>query len=124
MIVGLTLLLVFQIIGNVLELMFHLPIPGAVVGMFLLLLCLISIDSLAEYVRPIALVLISYLAVLFVPAGVGIVLHVERIKTEWLAITASLVISTALAIITSSLAIKYSTIWLNKRKTQKELTHD
>ena len=104
--------------------MFHLPIPGAVVGMFLLLLCLISIDSLAEYVRPIALVLISYLAVLFVPAGVGIVLHVERIKTEWLAITASLVISTALAIITSSLVIKYSTIWLNKRKTQKELTHD
>ncbi|WP_300899478.1 CidA/LrgA family protein, partial [Turicimonas muris] len=64
MIVGLTLLLVFQIIGNVLELMFHLPVPGAVVGMFLLLLCLISIDSLAEYVRPIALVLISYLAVL------------------------------------------------------------
>ena len=88
MIVGLTLLLVFQIIGNVLELMFHLP-SGAVVGMFLLLLCLISIDSLAEYVRPIALVLISYLAVLFVPAGVGIVLHVERIKTEWLAITTS-----------------------------------
>lgn len=92
--------------------------------MFLLLLCLISIDSLAEYVRPIALVLISYLAVLFVPAGVGIVLHVERIKKEWLAITASLVTSTALAIITSSLVIKYSTIWLNKRKAQKELTHD
>ncbi len=88
--------------------------------MFLLLLCLISIDSLAEYVRPIALVLISYLAVLFVPAGVGIVLHVERIKTEWLAITStSLVTSTALAIITSSLVIKYSTIWLNKKKSTK-----
>ena len=119
MIVGLTLLLVFQIIGNVLELMFHLPRPGAVVGMFLLLFCLISIDSLAEYVRPIALVLISYLAVLFVPAGVGIVLHVERIKTEWLAITVSLVTSTALAIITSSLVIKLFNHLAQQKKSTK-----
>lgn len=116
--------MVFQIIGNVLELMFHLPVPGAVIGMFLLLLSLISVDKLAQYVRPISLVLISYLAVLFVPAGVGIILHVERIKAEWFAISASLLISTALAIITSSLVIKYSTIWLNKRKSQKETSHD
>lgn len=124
MIVGLTLLLVFQIIGNILEWLFHLPVPGAVVGMFLLLLSLICIDSLADYVRPVALALISYLAVLFVPAGVGIILHVERIKTEWLAISVSLVVSTVLAIITSSLVIKYSSIWLRNRKHKEAQTNE
>ena len=72
MIEGLVLLLVFQLLGNVAEMYFHLPVPGSVLGMFLLLVALIANDRLASWVRPISLVLISYLAVLFVPAGVGI----------------------------------------------------
>ena len=80
MIAGLVLLLIFQILGNVAEMYFHLPVPGPVLGMFLLLIALISYDKLAAYARPISLVLISYLAVLFVPAGVGIILHFERCR--------------------------------------------
>ena len=71
MIEGLVLLLVFQLLGNVAEMYFHLPVPGSVLGMFLLLVALIANDRLASWVRPISLVLISYLAVLFVPAGVS-----------------------------------------------------
>lgn len=82
MIEGLVLLLVFQLLGNVAEMYFHLPVPGSVLGMFLLLVALIANDRLASWVRPISLVLISYLAVLFVPAGVGIMLHIDRLKNE------------------------------------------
>ena len=82
MIEGLVLLLVFQLLGNVAEMYFHLPVPGLVLGMFLLLVALIANDRLASWVRPISLVLISYLAVLFVPAGVGIMLHIDRLKNE------------------------------------------
>ena len=35
MIEGLVLLLVFQLLGNVAEMYFHLPVPGSVLGMFL-----------------------------------------------------------------------------------------
>ncbi len=120
MILGFALLLVFQIAGNVLERYFSLPIPGTVVGMFLLLTMLICNENLAKYIRPISLLLISYLAVFFVPAGVGVMLHLERIQHEWIAICSSLVISTVLAIATTALVIKYSSRWLEKRQ-QKTL---
>lgn len=124
MIEGLVLLLVFQLLGNVAEMYFHLPVPGSVLGMFLLLVALIANDRLAAWVRPISLVLISYLAVLFVPAGVGIMLHIDRLKNEALPIGVSLVVSTILTIAVTALVIKYSTIWLQKHKEQKEAQHE
>ena len=120
MIEGLVLLLVFQLLGNVAEMYFHLPVPGSVLGMFLLLVALIANDRLASWVRPISLVLISYLAVLFVPAGVGIMLHIDRLKNEALPIGVSLIVSTILTIAVTAFVIKYSTIWLQKRKEPKE----
>lgn len=124
MIEGLVLLLVFQLLGNVAEMYFHLPVPGSVLGMFLLLVALIANDRLASLVRPISLVLISYLAVLFVPAGVGIMLHIDRLKNEALPIGVSLVVSTILTIAVTALVIKYSTIWLQKCKENKEARHE
>ena len=124
MIEGLVLLLVFQLLGNVAEMYFHLPVPGSVLGMFLLLVALIANDRLASWVRPISLVLISYLAVLFVPAGVGIMLHIDRLKNEALPIGVSLVVSTILTIAVTALVIKYSTIWPQKRKEQKGASHE
>ena len=124
MIEGLVLLLVFQLLGNVAEMYFHLPVPGSVLGMFLLLVALIANDRLASWVRPISLVLISYLAVLFVPAGVGIMLHIDRLKNEALPIGVSLVVSTILTIAVTALVIKYSTIWLQKRKEQTGASHE
>ena len=124
MIEGLVLLLVFQLLGNVAEMYFHLPVPGSVLGMFLLLVALIANDRLASWVRPISLILISYLAVLFVPAGVGIMLHIDRLKNEALPIGVSLVVSTILTIAVTALVNKYSTIWLQKRKEQKGASHE
>ncbi|MBQ8828564.1 MAG: CidA/LrgA family protein [Burkholderiaceae bacterium] len=121
MIFGFTLLLAFQIAGNVLERYFSLPIPGTVIGMFLLLTTLICNENLAKYVRPISLLLISYLAIFFVPAGVGVMLHLDRIQHEWIAICSSLVISTLLAIATTALVIKYSSHWLEKKRQKKLL---
>ena len=96
MIEGLVLLLVFQLLGNVAEMYFHLPVPGSVLGMFLLLVALIANDRLASWVRPISLVLIGV----------------------------SLVVSTILTIAVTALVIKYSTIWLQKRKERKEARHE
>lgn len=67
---------------------------------------------------------VSYLAVLFVPAGVGIMLHIDRLKNEALPIGVSLVVSTILTIAVTALVIKYSTIWLQKRKEQKGASHE
>ena len=108
MIEGLVLLLVFQLLGNVAEMYFHLPVPGSVLGMFLLLVALIANDRLASWVRPISLVM----------------LHIDRLKNEALPIGVSLVVSTILTIAVTALVIKYSTIWLQKRKERKEARHE
>ena len=124
MIEGLVLLLVFQLLGNVAEMYFHLPVPGSVLGMFLLLVALIANDRLASWVRPISLVLISYLAVLFVPAGVGIMLHIDRLKNEALPIRRLFGRQYDSDDRCDCLVIKYSTIWLQKRKERKEARHE
>ena len=56
--------------------------------------------------------------------GVGIMLHIDRLKNEALPIGVSLVVSTILTIAVTALVIKYSTIWLQKRKERKEARHE
>ena len=51
----------------------------------------------------VAVVLLSHLSLLFVPAGVGVMLHVARIRAEWLPLLAGLLVSTALTIAVTAL---------------------
>jgi holin-like protein len=50
--------------------------------------------------------LLSHLSLLFVPAGVGAMLHFQRIGSEWLPISAALVFSTLLTLVVTALAMK------------------
>lgn len=47
--------------------------------------------------------LLSHLSLLFVPAGVGVMLHLGRIAEEWPAILAALLLSTWLAVAVTGL---------------------
>ena len=40
--------------------------------------------------------LLSHLSLLFVPAGVGMIVHLDRIREEWLPLIVALVVSTLL----------------------------
>jgi len=46
--------------------------------------------------------ILKNLALLFIPAGVGVMVHVARLRDEWLAITVALVVSTLGAIIVTA----------------------
>ena len=92
---GLALLLVFQLLGEVLTHLLALPVPGPVVGMVLLLLALELRLPKQEGLHVASGGLLAVLSLLFVPAGVGIVRHLPRLASEWPALTASLLLSTA-----------------------------
>jgi len=98
MLEALATLLVFQAIGEVLSYLLRLPVPGPVLGMALLLGLLLLRPATIDGLRPTSLELLKHLSLLFVPAGVGVMLHVARIGNEWLPIVVSLLVSTALAI--------------------------
>lgn len=101
-------LLVFQTIGEVLSYTLKLPVPGPVLGMILLLALLLARPATVARLRPTSLELLKHLSLLFVPAGVGVMLHIARIGREWLPIVVALVASTALAIAVTALVVTWT----------------
>jgi holin-like protein len=103
---ALTLLLVYQLVGEVLVLLLKLPVPGPVLGMLLLFLTLVARRGVPEELRTASNGILQHLSLLFVPAGVGIMVHVGRLKAEWLPILVALVVSTLLTIAVTALVME------------------
>ena len=99
MIEGIATLLIYQLIGETLTFVFGLPIPGPVIGMALLLATLAVRPALLARIRGTGSTLLSHLSLLFVPAGVGVMVHFARLSDEGFAIVAAVVGSTVLAIV-------------------------
>lgn len=103
MIYHLTVLLLCQLAGEFLSQTLGLVVPGPVVGMVILLALFLIFPRLATAVQPTALGLLAHLSLLFVPAGVGIVGHLDKMGADGLPILVALAVSTALAIIVGAL---------------------
>lgn len=106
MIGALTLLLVFQLIGEVLAQGLSLPIPGPVIGMALLFLALALRGGPSTDLRNTSQGLLQHLSLLFVPAGTGVMLHFQRMSDEWLPLLVSLLVSTAVTIAVTALVLR------------------
>jgi holin-like protein len=106
MIGAITLLLVFQLLGEVLSRALALPIPGPVIGMALLFAALAWRGGPPPELRTTAQGLLQHLSLLFVPAGTGVMLHFQRLSDEWLPLVVSLLLSTALTIGISALVLR------------------
>lgn len=104
------ILLIFQTLGEGLAFAFSLPIPGPVIGMLLLFCFLMLTRGTADKLAPTTLEFLKHLSLLFVPAGVGIMVHAQRVAAEWLPIVAALVISAAVSLVVTALVLK----WLQK----------
>jgi holin-like protein len=102
----LTLLLVFQLVGEIIAQALSLPIPGPVIGMALLFLAIAVRGGHTEEMRRTAQNLLQHLSLLFVPAGTGVMLHFHRVAEEWLPLLVSLVVSTAVTIGVTALVMR------------------
>ena len=98
-IVPLLALLSCQLIGEALQVLLRLPVPGPVLGMLLLLIGLAVYKSVPKPLADVANGILAHLSLLFVPAGVGVILHISRIEAEWPAIVVALLVSTWLTLI-------------------------
>ncbi|WP_322008734.1 CidA/LrgA family protein [Paraburkholderia sp. J12] len=110
---ALTLLVGAQLAGEVLRRVLHLPLPGPVIGMFVLAVALVAAsrrrgaDSVASpsTLDNTASTLISNMGLLFVPAGVGIISELNLLRQEWLPIVAGLVVSTVLGLVVTGVVM-------------------
>lgn len=102
MISAIATLLIFQLAGEVLARLAALPVPGPVLGTILLLLFLALRGNVPEPLHAVSSAILRHLSLLFVPAGVGLVLQGARIGSEWEAIAAALVGSTVLTLLVTA----------------------
>lgn len=117
---GITLLLIFQLIGEMTAILFDLPIPGPVIGMILLFMVLLWRGRSSAPLDDVSNGLLSHLSLLFVPAGVGIMVYFDRIISEWIPIGLTLIFST----LATMMATAFVMLWVQNRFSKKGPGYD
>jgi holin-like protein len=131
MLKAITLLLIFQLIGETLVRAIGVQIPGPVVGMALFLGALLlryrvkagdrQTRTAPDWLGDTADGLLKHLSLLFVPASVGLVQHLDRLESEWLAIGMALFVSTAAAIAVGALTFVLVARWTDHTASGAEV---
>lgn len=117
---GITLLLIYQLAGEVSVRLLGLPVPGPVMGMVMLFITLMIRGRMAKAVEPASTVLLGHLSLLFVPAGVGLIVHFSRLGNEWLPISVTLLLSTIITMAVTALVMQ----WVTRLTAKREPNHD
>jgi len=105
MIQAFALILACELVGEVTVQATSLPIPGPVLGMLLLLAWLFLRGGVSDRLERTASALLSNLSLLFVPAGVGVLVHWEAIREGWLPLVVALVGSTLITLAVTALVM-------------------
>jgi holin-like protein len=103
MIASSIILLACQLAGEVLVQALHAPVPGPVAGMLILFVGLTIKGQVPPALDTVTRTLLGNLSLLFVPAGVGIMLHFQLLAQQWLPVCAALLVGTVLAIAVTGL---------------------
>jgi len=90
----LTILLLCQLAGELIARVAHLPVPGPVLGMLILFAGLMLRGGVPAAVQETAGGILRHLSLLFIPAGVGVMVHMERLSAEALPVVLALFGST------------------------------
>ena len=78
-------------------------IPGSVLGMILLFVCLFFKIIKPDNVKDVSIVITKNMAVFFIPAGVGLMVYAELLSKSLFTILIAIAISTVLTIVTVEL---------------------
>jgi putative effector of murein hydrolase LrgA (UPF0299 family) len=98
MIINLVILLGFQLLGEVTSRGLNLSLPGPVIGMASLFAVCVIWPRVATRIAPTTTVLLAHLSLLFVPAGVGVVGHLDTFGADGPALGLAIIGSTIAAI--------------------------
>ncbi|MCB1759937.1 MAG: CidA/LrgA family protein [Gammaproteobacteria bacterium] len=101
----LTLILLCQLAGEIFVTRLQAPLPGPVVGMLLLFLFLLFRGSVPEALGRLSAGLLNHLSLLFVPAGVGVMVHFELLGDDFWPLATALVLSTLVTIAVTALVM-------------------
>ena len=90
----LTLIFSCQLAGELMATALRLSLPGPVIGMMLLFVILLVKGNVPQELGQVGNALLSNLSLLFVPAGVGVMVHFTLLRHNWFPLSAAIVVST------------------------------
>ena len=104
----------FQLVGEMVQKYFALTVPGPVIGLVLLLLAMLASDragnrpaaQLKQNLALTAETLLGHLPLLFVPIGVGVVMHITLLEDQLAAVLGVIFIGTVLTVGFSALLME------------------
>jgi len=102
------LLLACQLVGEAIHAVSGLPLPGAVIGMVLLLAWLVLIPRERLTLKAVTGWLTAHLAVMFVPAAVGLIEEGEALSRYGMGLLVATIASTLLTLIVTSLVFRWA----------------
>lgn len=101
------IILLVCFIGEILNKVVHIPLPGSIIGLILLLVCLLTGMVKAEQIEEISKFLLDHLAFFFIPAGVGLIAYIGILKDNLLPILAICFLTTFLVMIVTGWTVQF-----------------
>lgn len=106
MIRALTLLMGCQLAATLIARALGLPVPGAVLAMAALFVFLACRRHIPADVEGAASTLLRHLGLLFIPAGVGVIRHLETVQDQALALAVTVITSTLAALLVTATVLQ------------------
>ena len=103
---GLAILLTLQWLSTEIIAFLGIPFPPPLLGMLILTALLCAGVIKEKYISDICGALIDKMALLFLPAGVSMILYLDVIKAELLPISLTLVISSLIILTSTALVLE------------------
>lgn len=117
--IGLTILLGFNLLGIALHQYAHIPLPANVIALILFTASLFAKLVKIEWVEHSAQLLLKNMSLFFVPIIVGVINFFPILHQYWLSIGVSLIGSTLVVLYTTGLV----TTWILRAKGEKTHEH-
>ena len=109
---GLTALVLFQLLGTLLNVLWLSFLPGPIIGLVLLFVFLLWRGEVDEPLAVASTSLLRYLPLLLVPAAAGVMLYGPVLKANFWALAAALLLSLVLALLFTG--------WLMQRLIERQ----
>lgn len=114
------LLFAFSYIGSVVQDLFQLTIPGSIIGLILLLICLFFRIIPVSFINHGAGALLAILPLLFIPAMIGIMNYPSLLSLDGLFLLVVIVLSSIITLIMSGVIGQYFEKHSRKRKEKNK----
>ncbi len=110
---GLFIIFFYQLLGEAIQKFFEINIPGPVIGLILLLLTFIFFSKkftqskkIIKEISTISHQIINYLSLLFVPIGVGVVMHINYLGDNLFTIFSIIIIGTLATLVFTAIVME------------------